>query len=167
MASRRGHGEGSVYREIRTRQTKDGPVTVTLWVATVEDERDPATGRRRQVKLRAKTKAVALDKAKEHRKRLDAGIRDQPRLTVEQFLTEWLSVVLPARVGRSTVENYGAAIKGYLIPGLGRHKLQDLTPEHVDRFKGRCRAVQAVRGAEADRAYRRPRPRRAPPARRA
>ncbi|HLI01726.1 MAG TPA: hypothetical protein VKV06_13150, partial [Acidimicrobiales bacterium] len=78
MASRRGQGEGSVYRETRTYKTKTGPVESTSWVATVEDDRDPATGRRRQVKLRAKTKAAALEKAKEHRKRLDAGIRDQP-----------------------------------------------------------------------------------------
>jgi hypothetical protein len=114
--ARRGHGEGSVYRETRTYETKGGPVVSTSWVATVEDERDPATGTRRQIELRAKTKATALAKANEHRKRLDAGIREQPRLTVEQFLTEWLTVVRPARVGGSTVENYSSAINGHLIP---------------------------------------------------
>jgi hypothetical protein len=44
-------------------------------VATVEDERDPTTGQRRQVELRAKTKAAGIEKVKEHRKRLDAGVR--------------------------------------------------------------------------------------------
>jgi hypothetical protein len=39
--SRRRYFEGSVYKETRPRQTKDGPVVETLWVATVEDERDP------------------------------------------------------------------------------------------------------------------------------
>ena len=62
MVSRRGAGEGSVYRETRTRQTKRAAVLSTIWVATVEDERDPATGERRQIRLRAKTKAAALEK---------------------------------------------------------------------------------------------------------
>ncbi len=46
-----------------------------IGVATVEDERDPTTGQRRQVELRAKTKAAGIEKVKEHRKRLDAGVR--------------------------------------------------------------------------------------------
>ncbi len=86
------------------------------------------------IKLRAQTKAAAIEKIKEHRKRLDAGVREQPGLTVEQLLTEWLAVVLPARVGAATVQNYRAVIERHLIPGLGRHKLGELTAEHVDRF---------------------------------
>jgi hypothetical protein len=59
--SRRGSGEGSVYQETRTRVGKDGlPVSTTLWVATVEDRRIASSGKRRQIKLRAKTKAAAL-----------------------------------------------------------------------------------------------------------
>jgi hypothetical protein len=67
VVSRRGQGEGSVYKETRTRQGKDGPVVVTLWVATVEDERDPVTGSRSRVKVRAKTKAAAMEKVKSAR----------------------------------------------------------------------------------------------------
>jgi len=40
----------------------------------------------------------------------------------------------PHRVGPGTVANYRSLIDRHLIPGLGRHRLRDLTPEHVDRF---------------------------------
>src|SRR5579875_753798 len=134
VVSRRGHGEGSVYKETRTRQTKDGPVVVTLWVATVGDERDPVTGSRRRVKVRAKTKAAAMEKVRAHQQRLDAGVREEPKLTVGQFMTDWLAVVVTARVAHSTYLNYRNAVNIHIVPALGRHKLRDLKPEHVDRF---------------------------------
>lgn len=132
--SRRGHGEGSVYKETRTRPTKDGPVVVTLWVATVEDERDPMTGTRRRVKVRAKTKAAAMEKVRAHQKRLDAGVREDARLTVGQFMADWLAVVITARVAHSTYLNYRNAVNIHIVPALGRYKVRDLKPEHVDRF---------------------------------
>jgi integrase len=134
VVSRRGQGEGSVYKETRTRQGKNGPVVVTLWVATVEDERDPVTGSRSRVKVRAKSKAGAMEKVKAHRKRLEAGVREEPKLTVGQFLADWLAVVVSARVGHSTFLNYRNAVNIHIVPALGRYKLRDLKPEHVDRF---------------------------------
>lgn len=132
--ARRGHGEGSVYQRASTRQTKNGPVTSTLWVVTIEEARDPGTGRRRRVKFYGTTKAIALEKARDYRKLVDGGARPQPGLTVEKFLNDWLTVVLPARVSPETVSNYAAPIRKHMIPALGRHRLVDLTPEHVDGF---------------------------------
>jgi integrase len=132
---RRGGGEGGIRREERTRTTKDGQtVTVTYWQATVELDRDPATGRRRRVWVRAKTKAEAMAKIAAARKQIDSGVRDEPGLTVGRFLTDWVELVLKPRVGASTVANYAQAIRLHIIPGLGRYKLRDLTPEQVDRL---------------------------------
>ena len=37
-------------------------------------------------------------------------------------------------MGPGTVANYRSLIDRHLIPALGRHRLRDLAPEHVDRF---------------------------------
>jgi integrase len=132
---RRGSGEGSVYQETRTRVGPDGlPMATTPWVATVEDQRSLMTGKRRQVKLRAKTKAAAVAKASEYRKRRAAGITAEPDQTVEAFLTGWIDYVVTARVKPITVDNYEQVVRLHLIPALGRVKLRSLTPEHVDAF---------------------------------
>lgn len=123
-----GHGEGSVYKETRTRQAKDGPIVVTLWVATVQDGRDPMTGTRRRVKVRAKTKAAAMEKVRAHQRRLDAGVRDEPKLTVGQFMAHWMAVVVMARVAHSMYLNYRNAVNLHIVPALGHYKLRDLSP---------------------------------------
>lgn len=106
-----------------------------LWVGVIEGERDPATGKRRRVKVKAKTKTEALRKIRDERKRIDSGdTRLEPTMTVKQFLQSWTTDVLPNRVNRATVANYQSLVNRHLIPGLGRHRLRDLTPEHVDRF---------------------------------
>jgi hypothetical protein len=68
--SRRGAGEGSVY--------KDGDT----WVASVEVGRNPSTGSRRRRKVKAKTKSEVLRKAKELREQIEAGVTRHSTLTV-------------------------------------------------------------------------------------
>lgn len=100
----------------------------------MEDERDPVTGSRRRVKVRAKTKAAAMAKVRAHQQRLDAGVREDATLTVGELMANWLAVVVTARVAHSTYLNYRNAVNLHIVPALGRYKLRDLNPEHVDRF---------------------------------
>jgi hypothetical protein len=62
--SRRGWGEGGVYYDEERQQ----------WTATVEAPRDPVTGRRRQLRARARTKTEVLAKAAGAKRRAEAGV---------------------------------------------------------------------------------------------
>jgi hypothetical protein len=47
----------------------------------------------------------------------------------------WLTQIAPRRVRRSAIDStYRSKVRSHIIPGLGRHRLDRLTPEHVERF---------------------------------
>jgi integrase len=133
---RRGSGEGGLWKETRTRRLTSGElVEYVLWVGGLEAERDPATGRRRRVRVTARTKAEAMRKMRLERDRVDSGqVPEDPSMTVEQFLRLWTTEVLVHRVDTSTFVSYRGLINKHLIPGLGRVRLRDLRAEHVDRL---------------------------------
>jgi integrase len=54
---------------------------------------------------------------------------------VAQWLETWLTTVASRRVRRSTLDStYAPKVCNRIIPGLGRHRLDRLTPEHLERF---------------------------------
>ncbi|MDQ2905467.1 MAG: site-specific integrase [Chloroflexota bacterium] len=117
--ARRGNGEGSIY------QRSDGRWTASI---TLEGE-----GRRRK-SFYGKTR-------KEVQEQLKVALREQqqgmlmttPQQTVEQFLTQWLEDHKAALRIRS-YERYGELVRLHIIPVLGYHQLQKLTPQHVQAF---------------------------------
>jgi integrase len=53
----------------------------------------------------------------------------------------WLTTIAPRRVRRSTIDTtYTSKVRKHIIPGLGGHRLDRLTPEHVERFYIRLEA---------------------------
>jgi integrase len=53
----------------------------------------------------------------------------------------WLTTIAPRRVRRSTLDStYVPKVRNRIIPGLGNHRLDRLTPEHVERFYARLEA---------------------------
>jgi len=47
----------------------------------------------------------------------------------------WLTTIAPRRIRRSTLEStYAPKVRKRIIPGLGKHRLDRLTPEHLERF---------------------------------
>ena len=122
--SRRGHGEGALfYEEDRDR-----------WVALLELPPD-GSGRRRRRKVTGRTKTDARRKLRQLQRRLEDGLpTGDGSVTLGDFLEHWLAEVLPARSrvqAKSTVTNYRWAA-GYAIRGLGRRRLNELTPENVE-----------------------------------
>jgi integrase len=119
---------------VRYRRLASGEqVECRLWVGVVEADRDPSTGQRRRMKVKAKAEAV--QKMRAGRDRISAsGAPSEPSVTVEGFLRSWTADVLPHRVGPATVADYRSLVDRHLISALGRHRLRDLTPEQVDRF---------------------------------
>jgi integrase len=117
---RRGNGEGSIY------QRKDGRWTATI---TLEGE-----GGRRRKSFYGKTR-------KEVQEQLKIALREQqqgmliatPQQTVEQFLAQWLEDHKAALRIRS-YERYEELTRLHIIPVLGHHQLQKLTPQHVQAF---------------------------------
>lgn len=116
---RRGNGEGSIY------QRSDGRWTATI---TLQGE-----GRRRK-SFYGKTR-------KEVQEQLKIALREQqqgmllatPQQTVEQFLTQWLED-RKATLRIRSYERYGEQIRLHIIPVLGYHQLQKLSPQHVQAF---------------------------------
>ena len=62
-------------------------------------------------------------------------------LMVGQWMETWLTTIAPRRIRRSTLEStYAPKVRNRIIPGLGKHRLDRLTPEHIERFYTRLEA---------------------------
>jgi hypothetical protein len=81
-------------------------------------------------------KTVVTEKVAEWERARDDGLAQeiQENWTVEAWLTHWLEHLSRPFVKQSTYEGYRAAINVHLIPGIGRHKLHTLRPEHLERL---------------------------------
>lgn len=111
---RRGWGEDSIY--------KDGD----RWRGAISLGRTP-DGRRKRVKVSGSTKAEVIDKLKEVRHALDAGLESPTsRLTVGAYLDRWIEGV-PARVEPSTASDYADTVRLHLKPALGSKILTKLS----------------------------------------
>lgn len=116
MASRRARGEGTI------RKRADG-----RWEARVT-----LGGKRRSVF--GHTQAEARDKLREA---IVAGARGLPYFGAGPRLSEWLPIWLAAAepaLRPRTVEGYQSAITIHISPRLGRLRLQELQPHHVEAF---------------------------------
>lgn len=118
MGDRRGRGEGSIY------QRKDGRWVYVLDLGWSGGKRD------RRYRY-APTKKALTPKINELRRELDAGITRDGSTTVEAWLTYWLSEVAPHRVRERTLTGYKGYVNTWLIPNLGKHRLDRLEPSHV------------------------------------
>src|SRR5215210_7902893 len=65
----------------------------------------------------------------------DRGILPSPaNLTVEAYLSAWLTDKVQGTVGRATYEAYHRDVRYHIIPELGRRKLRDLSASDVRRL---------------------------------
>lgn len=126
MASRRGHGEGSIYQ-----RSRDG-----RWCGVVDLGRAPdgrrirrsVTGATRQ---EVATKLRALQQAAD-----DNRLRIEASMTLERWLSSWLAdhVAHRATVGElrpSTVSSYRQHVRDHIGPHIGAVRLDRLRPAHV------------------------------------
>ena len=120
MTSRRGNGEGSVYK------TKDGK-----WVASID--LGWVDGKRKRRTFQAKTQAEAIRKMRELQPQKNHGTQlASERLTVEQYLETWLTMRIPGTVSVRTEEIYARVVRLYLIRHIGKIRLNKLTPTDVN-----------------------------------
>jgi integrase len=101
---------------------------------------------RRHVASTSKSKVVERVKALEQaRHRGQLGNLSRP-WTVESWLEYWLENVPRPFVKQSTYEGYRAAVRVHLIPGIGRHRLASLRPEHLERLYVAMVKIRTRRG---------------------
>jgi integrase len=85
----------------------------------------------------SKTRAAVVQKVREleiERKRDTGTISAVSTPTVADWLEHWLTTIAPRRVRQRTLESYESAVRKHLVPGLGRHRLDRLRPEHLDQL---------------------------------
>ncbi len=121
MRARRGRGESSIY------QRKDG-----RWVG--EFSQGNVNGKRQRRFVYAKTKREVEQRLLKLKQDSAAGNLVAPcRESLADYFAEWLRVGSTMWAG-ATVENYTITVNKHIIPLLGRTRLQQLEPRHVQSF---------------------------------
>src|SRR5665213_2390887 len=126
MATRRGHGDGSIYEK-----RVNGKLQ---YVGQISLGRDPLTGKRIRKAAVGTTKADVRKGLKAIEREFDAGlVSGRAPQTVAVWLSKWLSQLEAGQKRRpATIRRYGSLARCHLIPGLGHHKLDKLSRVHVD-----------------------------------
>src|SRR5688572_30486551 len=123
MAARASNGESTIYKGADGRW--HGYVSVGF---TLDGKLD-----RRHVS--SKNRGVVVAKVRElERKRNSGMVGETSTPTVAWWLEHWLTTIAPRRVRKRKLESYESAVRRHLIPGIGRHRLDRLRPEHLDQL---------------------------------
>lgn len=143
--TRRPNGASSIY------QGKDGKWHGRVTVG-VKDDGSPD---RRHVER--KTQAEVIQAVRELEKLREQGTVPKPGKpwTVKAWLTHWLENITPPPVVRATTYSaYRVAVNRHLIPGIGRHQLKRLEPEHLERLYAKMQREKGLSPATAHQAHR-------------
>ncbi len=119
MGKKRGNREGSIYKR------KDGRWEAALTIGWEQ-------GKLRRKYFSGKTRQDVAAK-------LTAALRDRDRgspvvgerLTVGDYLADWLENRAKPTIRPSTYTSYAYHVRVYLVPSLGHIRLAQLTPQHV------------------------------------
>ncbi|GIG57754.1 site-specific integrase [Longispora fulva] len=84
----------------------------------------------------AKTETEVITKVRDLEKARDAGNVKRPGKpwTLEKWLAHWLDNIAAPNVRQNTIAGYRVAVRVHLIPGLGKHRLDKLTAEHIEKL---------------------------------
>lgn len=130
MAARRGHGEGSIFKDSRG-----------LWTAKIE--LPPKDGKRRRKVIRRKDKAALLEEMRKAQS--DLRLRgDLPTsgVTVEEWFAYWLDQIMPNEVTPGTLAGYRSQVRTHIVPGLGpTTKLDKVTARTIRKMHDRMASM--------------------------
>lgn len=132
----------------RTKDTRDANLRSSIyqgddgyWHGRVSmGVRDDGTPDRRHVM--GKDKATVTAKVRKLERQRDTGSVAKPGRpwTVEQWLDHWLENIAKPAIRYKPYLAYRTAVRKHLIPGLGRHRIDRIEPEHFERFYTRMLA---------------------------
>jgi integrase len=103
--------------------------------------RDDGRPDRRHV--RGKTRKDVAEKVRALERQRDQGTVSKAGQiwTVGRWLSYWVdNIAAPPHVAENTHLGYLVDVNKHLIPGLGAHRLDRLTPDHVERFYAKIQA---------------------------
>lgn len=106
------------------------------WTFVADLGIDPATGKRRQVRKSGfRTSDDAQAELSKYLTSVAAGqVAHDDRLTVADYLRQWIDNKEAAGIRPTTVRSYRQHIESYLIPHLGRLRLGELRAIHVEKM---------------------------------
>lgn len=126
--SRKPNGRSSIYYSER-----DG-----LWHGwvTMGVKEDGSPDRRHRT---GKTETAVTNKVRELEAKRDAGKVDRPGRppTVEEWMRTYLDDIAARKLQPNTLRGYWSEARNWIIPHLGKHRLDRLQPEHIDRLYAR------------------------------
>src|SRR5919199_1128267 len=121
MAKRRGNKEASIYRR------KDGYWVGQYGVQTAQGIKTRYIYGKDREEVREKLTRAIADR--------DGGfIFDDENMSVGEYLKRWLKDSVKGSVRASTHASYERQVVRYIIPAIGRVKLEKLTPAHVQHL---------------------------------
>lgn len=118
MAARRVKGEGSVYQ-----RESDG-----RWVGVVD--LGWVGGKRVRKTVTAPTLKELRPKFKALKQQIDSGVLPD-EATVEQWMKHWMETVASEKNRPSTLRSYQSYIDNWIVPHLGKYRLDRLRPDHI------------------------------------
>jgi len=121
--SPRGKGEGSVYKR------GDG-----LWCTSVELPPGLDGKRRRKVICRKDKTAVVKLLRDTQTQLAKHGNLVTSSTTVEKWLTHWMDDIAPLSIRPKTLAGYRTVVNGYIIPLVGKKRLEKLTAQDVRKL---------------------------------
>ncbi|MDP9848008.1 tyrosine-type recombinase/integrase [Streptosporangium lutulentum] len=96
--------------------------------------KDDGTPDRRHVKRKNESEVIRAVRELE-RERDSGAIRKTGRWTVTKWLTHWIeTVAVPPAIRETSHSGYRVDVYTHLIPGIGAHRLDKLTPEHLEKL---------------------------------
>src|SRR3954464_4688758 len=123
MPGRASNGESTIYKGADGRW--HGYVSVGFTLDRKLDRRH----------VSSKNRGVVVAKVRELERKRDSGtVGETSTPTVAWWLEHWLTTIAPRRVRHRTLESYESAVRKHLIPGIGRHRIDRLRPEHLDQL---------------------------------
>jgi integrase len=139
------NGRSSIYLG------KDGYWHGRVTVGTKDDGRPD----RRHVMSKSKSKVT------EGVKKLEA-LRDKGRVpkagqrwTVEKWLGHWIdNIAIPPSISENAHDGYRVDVENHLIPGLGAHRLDKLSPEHCEKLYAKMQVKQGLSAGTAHHVHR-------------
>ncbi len=133
---RRANGESAIYFGKDER-----------WHARVPmGYKDDGTPYRRH--LTRPTRKELVDEVRRLEKQRDEGSARQPGKpwTVEKWLLHWIENIAKPVVSENTYDGYEVAVRVHLVPGVGKHRIDRLEPEHLESLYRRMQKAGSKAG---------------------
>ena len=110
--------------------------TKNSWQIQIDRGRDPVTGKRLRSYENVKgTKRYAERRLATLLRNLESGDHIEPsKVTFEEFSKRWLKDHAWANLSPETAQAYEIMVKKHMVAAFGRHKLQQITPEILQRY---------------------------------